>query len=203
MILANHSCPNCKSVLEISGVTEGELVDCPECGKPFEIPFQKKRAAVTAVSPAKPTRKPINKRKVFAVLGMLFLLWVMCAAVVESEKDRVRQVQYEKKERALPPDRSNVYFLKGKVSQIVEGGVLVSSPEITVGSMDEWVGKEAMRQQFKNAAPEYEPVFVKNGTAQIDGEFWCGNVVETGVMQYKTVLGANKSVIAYRQVAWE
>lgn len=42
MILANHPCPNCKAILECEGVTEGELVDCPQCGKPFEVPFSKK-----------------------------------------------------------------------------------------------------------------------------------------------------------------
>lgn len=41
MIIANFTCPKCRAMLDLENVDEGQLVDCPQCKTPFEIPRKK------------------------------------------------------------------------------------------------------------------------------------------------------------------
>lgn len=41
MNLTDFTCPNCKAIMDLEGATGGDLMDCPQCGKPFEVPIQK------------------------------------------------------------------------------------------------------------------------------------------------------------------
>lgn len=73
MILANHPCPNCKAILECNGVAEGELIDCPQCGKPFEVPFLKRTTAHPSrnVSTIKSRSEIAGKGCVVQAIGLL------------------------------------------------------------------------------------------------------------------------------------
>jgi lysine biosynthesis protein LysW len=53
MILADFPCPKCRAVLDLENVEEGQLVDCPQCKAPFEIPKTKQRPSPPRI-PSKP-----------------------------------------------------------------------------------------------------------------------------------------------------
>ena len=186
MILANHPCPNCKAILECEGVAEGELVDCPQCGKPFEVPFLKRvKTPPQMPAPVQSKRwKPSFLKVGLAFIGAFFL-FSMFSSMLETPK----------KEPPVPLGK--VYKLHGRVTQIVDGGVLLADAKqshLTLDQLQENRGDE----EYDNAAPKFEPVFVHGANASVDGEIWSGLVSEAGVMRYKTVLGASKSVNAYR-----
>jgi hypothetical protein len=59
MNLSNFRCPKCNAALELEGVSEGEIIDCPQCTMAFELQTQKK---VMRVAP-KPQNLVRMKRK--------------------------------------------------------------------------------------------------------------------------------------------
>ena len=98
MILANHPCPDCKTILECEGVSEGELVDCPQCGKPFEVPYKKvtaKKKEITILqktdlaTPPKVPPKPWRDysvssfRGAFVVVGNIMFAIVLWALIYQ------------------------------------------------------------------------------------------------------------------------
>jgi hypothetical protein len=83
--------------------------------------------------------------------------------------------------------------------QITENAVLLTDAEVSTKSMDVWSDKPYLLV-LEKATHDYEPVIVQDATARIDGDWWSGFVVPDGTVRYKTVLGATKSVDAYRAV---
>lgn len=61
MIIANFTCPKCRAVLDLENVEEGQLIDCPQCGAPFEIPRRKAEKKVVIIPPLPP--KPVKPPK--------------------------------------------------------------------------------------------------------------------------------------------
>lgn len=190
MILANHPCPNCKSILECEGVAEGELVDCPQCGKPFEVPFLKRLAKPTPL--VVPVQKSIidpskRKRFIFSAFAIL-VLFVWCSSIMSTTKSS----QQNATQAEAPVDVANCRRLTGNVTQITSEGLMLSRAKISYKSLDS--------SEMYNAGPEFEPVFVRGASASVDGESWDGVVVDGGVFSYTTVLGASKRINAYREV---
>jgi hypothetical protein len=187
MILANHPCPNCKAILECSGVAEGELIDCPQCGKPFEAPFMK-RVSPPALAPA-----AVNTKK-----GIPAILWIVIVCSAGFVLSLICQNVATEKTEVYKPDITKCFRMHGKVMQIVNRGILLSNAKITEHAVSDSASNDD--NDFLPAAPDHQPVFVSGASAYVDGESWSGVVIYGSPMQYKTVLGANKNVNGYIEV---